>query len=179
MPEQETGTEARILWLHTRKTLNAVNALMSLYTLPTTLSHHSPTSMHAIRRAVLAQLAACRYLEGKDESRTGRDLARLALGCLKNLGEVWALSARFEKEIRGIARHVFGLSKIYPSASLPAATAAASLETLGGGQGLSQDPGQDSAALAQNRGIYDEFADLEYFEFLNSMSQQSMNQGTM
>ncbi|RDW76007.1 hypothetical protein BP5796_06828 [Coleophoma crateriformis] len=173
MPKQEVSTEAYALWQHTRKTLNAVNALLSLYKLPSTLSHHSPILVDAIRLAILAQLSVCTYSEREDELRNGRQRVRLALGCLKGFGEVWPLGARLEREMKSISRNVFGLSKNSHATNLLSKTASPSFDLALIKQ--SPDPSQDLAPMIeQDIGIYDEYADMDYLITLSGIAQGSL-----
>ncbi len=108
---QLTGEEETTYWLHTKKTLEAAEAAISLYALPCDIIRHTPLGICSLAISTLANLSACTYiLTGPEWYRT-RDRIRLGLGGLKAFGETWPLSCRTGKETKMIARSVFALPK--------------------------------------------------------------------
>lgn len=111
MQRQSTGEEDRTHWLHTKKTLEAAEAAISLYALPCPILNHTPLGICGLALSTLANLSACAYiLSGAEWYRT-RDRIRLGLGGLKAMGEIWQISKRTEKETKQIARSVSALAQ--------------------------------------------------------------------
>ncbi|KAL5314584.1 hypothetical protein ACEPPN_017225 [Leptodophora sp. 'Broadleaf-Isolate-01'] len=111
LSHQPTGDEDRTYWLHTKKTLEAAEAAISLYALPCPIISHSPLGICGLTLSTLANLSACAYiLTGPEWYRT-RDRIRLGLGGLKAFGEVWSLARTNEKETKMIARSVFAMPR--------------------------------------------------------------------
>lgn len=106
-----TVYEDKMYWLHTKKSLDAAEAVLNLYALPIPILQHSPMSILGMPLCMLAYLSACKYfLQGGDWYRA-RDRIRLGLGGLKKMGEVWPLARKAEKEIKQIARGAFQLPR--------------------------------------------------------------------
>lgn len=106
-----TSIEDKTYWLHTKKTLEAAEAAINLYALPTSIINHTPLGICGIVLSTLANLSACAYiLTGSEWYRT-RDRVRLGLGCLKTFSEVWEVSRWTEKETKKIARTVFAMPR--------------------------------------------------------------------
>lgn len=74
-----------------------------------------------VSEGILALLSACSALKGRDLA-IARDQIRMALGCLKVLGEVWPRTARNVREIQTIAQCVLGLGQVASNDSRPAST---------------------------------------------------------
>jgi hypothetical protein len=110
-PDHDTTNEDKTYWLHTKKTLEAAEAAVNLYALPTSIINHTPLGICGIVLSTLANLSACAYiLTGSEWYRT-RDRIRLGLGCLKTFSEVWEVSRWTEKETKKIARTVFAMPR--------------------------------------------------------------------
>jgi hypothetical protein len=106
-----TSIEDKTYWLHTKKTLEAAEAAINLYALPTSIINHTPLGICGIVLSTLANLSACAYiLTGSEWYRT-RDRVRLGLGCLKTFSEIWEVSRWTEKETKKIARTVFAMPR--------------------------------------------------------------------
>lgn len=103
--------EDKMYWLHTKKSLDAAEAVLHLYALPIPILQHSPLSILGMPLCILAYLSACKYFLQGDDWYRARDRIRLGLGGLKKMGEVWALGRQAEKEIKQIARGVFQLQR--------------------------------------------------------------------
>lgn len=107
MLHQPTGEEDKTCWIHTKKTLEAAEAVTNLYALPCHIANHTPLGVCGLTLATLANLSACSYVLSGPEWYRARDRVRLGLGGLKAFGEVWALGRRTEKETKMIARSIF------------------------------------------------------------------------
>ncbi|TAQ84187.1 hypothetical protein B7494_g7482 [Chlorociboria aeruginascens] len=105
--KENNGSNERAYWLHTKKTLEAAEAAVNLFALPSPILLHTPLGSCGVTRATLAHLSACAYIHSGNEWNTTRDRIRLGLGTLKTFGEVWSMSRRIEKDLKKVARSVF------------------------------------------------------------------------
>lgn len=172
LPHQLTGEEDRTYWLHTKKTLEAAEAAINLYTLPCPILSHTPLGICGLALSTLANLSACAYiLTGPEWYRT-RDRIRLGLGGLKAFGEVWAVSRRTEKETKMIARSVFALPK-------PGSTSVNNSNNVDTVFGFASGvPSSTSTMSAQPMDVgWQELSEMDYFGTWNGfgMQQQDMN----
>lgn len=166
--------------MHTKKTLDAADAAISLYALPSPILFHSPLGLCGIALSLLAQLSGCCYVLHDVEWKAVRDRIRLGLGCLKAFGEVWQASRRTERETKEIARGVFGnvgsTGSANANASLPVDECAPSHGIDSGGGAFNVGGMNGMASVSGIPLMFDELDDLEYFGILNGMSQQSINE---
>jgi hypothetical protein len=95
-------------WLHTKKTLDAAEAVLHLQALPVPIMSHSPLSILGLPLCLAVYLSACTYILKGDDWYRARDRIRLGLGGLKKIGEVWAVARKAETEIKLMAQSVFG-----------------------------------------------------------------------
>ncbi|OKL60650.1 hypothetical protein UA08_04010 [Talaromyces atroroseus] len=95
--------------VHTVRVLRAVEAQIRLLALPVQSFHHTPFTTCMISEGTLALLSACNFLLNGKELTIAREQIRMAIGCLKTLGELWPRTARNVKEIQTIAHHVLSL----------------------------------------------------------------------
>lgn len=105
-----TAYEDRMYWLHTKKTLDAAEAVLHLHALPVPIMSHSPLSILGLPLCLAVYLSACTYILKGDDWYRARDRIRLGLGGLKKIGEVWAVARKAETEIKQMAQSVFGSS---------------------------------------------------------------------
>lgn len=95
--------------IHTVRVLQSVEAQIRLLALPTRQFHHTPFITCMISGGTLALLSACKFLLQKEDLAIARGQLRMAIGCLKAMGEVWPRAARNVAEIQTIARRVLDL----------------------------------------------------------------------
>lgn len=92
---------------HTHAAIRASKAFVDLLTTPSPPTMHTPFVMCMGSMAVVTNLSACEYrLRGPDFEHA-RDHVRLFLGLLRAFGGVWPQAAKWEREIRMMARTVF------------------------------------------------------------------------
>ncbi|PYH87852.1 hypothetical protein BO71DRAFT_489239 [Aspergillus ellipticus CBS 707.79] len=105
--------------VHTIRVLRSVEAQIRLLALPAPQAHshsqcrfhHTPFTTCMISEGTLALLSVCNFLFKAQDLTIARGQIRMAIGCLKALGEVWARTARNVREIQTIAQRVLGLGK--------------------------------------------------------------------
>ncbi|GAD97242.1 conserved hypothetical protein [Paecilomyces variotii No. 5] len=137
--------------VHTTRVLRAVEAQIRLLALPVRRFYHTPFTTCMVSEGILALLSACSALLKGNDLAIARDQIRMALGCLKVLGEVWPRTARNVREIQTIAQCVLGLGQVAPSRStsgsreLPSFGSDGSLDSTTGGQ--STDDNDLSASI--------------------------------
>ena len=107
-PPREVPTP-ELINVHTVRVLKSTQAQIRLLALPTEKFHHSPFTTCMVSEGILAVLSACKFLFKEKELAIARDQIRMAIGCLKALGELWPRTARNVQQIQTIARHVLGL----------------------------------------------------------------------
>jgi hypothetical protein len=119
--------------VHTIRVLRATESQIRLLTLPSRPFHHTPFVTCMVSEGTLARLSACKFHFQGRALAIARDQIRMIIGCLKELGEIWARAAKNVKEIQTIARHAFGMGtpttksttpqpttpQLTPSSSLP------------------------------------------------------------
>lgn len=123
--------------VHTARVLRSVETQIRLLTLPARQFHHTPFTTCMVSEGLLALLSACSvYLKGKDLT-VARDQIRVALGCLKVLGEVWPRTARNVRQLQTIAQSVLSLkqSTVTSTSALTDLHCLALIET-----GISENP---------------------------------------
>lgn len=96
---------------HTTKVLEASEAAIALFTLPTPFLRHTPLVICSLTVSLLAQIAACRLRLKGVVYTAARDRIRLALGVIKTLGEAWPIAQKTVKEVQIIAREAFSIPK--------------------------------------------------------------------
>jgi len=82
--KENTGSEDRTYWLHTKKTIDAAEAAISLYALPIPLLQHTPIGICGVALITLANLSACAFTLQGPEWHRARVRIRLGLGTLKS-----------------------------------------------------------------------------------------------
>ncbi|KAJ5344327.1 uncharacterized protein N7506_002692 [Penicillium brevicompactum] len=100
--------------LHTLKCTTAIDGIVELLTLPSSMTNHSPFIICMIANVTIAHLSACRFLYSGEKRSRSREKIRLTMGTLKRLSEHWTLGKRTYHEIGIIAREVLSLTKDPP-----------------------------------------------------------------
>jgi hypothetical protein len=131
-PEQPGDDRQRSYDFHTAKILEAANAAINLFALPSPLVMHTPLVICGLTLAILAQISACTFVLKGADYVAGRDRVRLGLGAVKEFGEVWPVGRKTMKEVKAIAREVLPLQSL--------------VETRNSTHGLASDRATDTQA---------------------------------
>jgi hypothetical protein len=111
-PEQLGDDRQRSYDFHTTKILEAANAAIDLFALPSPVFMHTPLVICGLTLSILAQISACTFVLKGAAYVAGRDRVRLGLGAVKEFGEVWPLGRKTMKEVKVIAREVLSLQNL-------------------------------------------------------------------
>jgi hypothetical protein len=129
-PEQPGDDRQRSYDFHTTKILEAANAAIDLFALPSPVVLHTPLVICGLTLAILAQISACNFVLKGADYVAGRDRVRLGLGAVKEFSEVWPVACKTMKEVKVIAREVLSVQSL--------------VETRNGAHGLSSDRATDT-----------------------------------
>lgn len=97
--------------IHTAKILQVTEAMGDLLGLPVDLLKQSPMMACQIASPTIALIAACKYVLSGEEVMVARERIRVAIAAVEKIGEVWPRAATTAKEVKIIAREIFGVSK--------------------------------------------------------------------
>lgn len=139
-------------WLSTKKTLDAAENAINLFTLPTPLANHTPMVVCGVVLSILAQLSACSFVLQDAQYENARDRIRLGIGALKEYGKIWQVGQQSLVEVKSIAREIFAT--------------AASRKLLDDEPGFIMDDLQQNDSL-DIQSYYDEFGSLDYLSMLD------------
>jgi hypothetical protein len=94
--------------IHTAKALEAIEAAIKLFALPSPYLKHSPVVTCALALAIMAQVSACNHVirKGGNSYLAGRERIRLGLGVLKTHERYWGLARRSVAEVKNVARQL-------------------------------------------------------------------------
>jgi hypothetical protein len=94
--------------MHTAKALEAIEASIMLFALPSPHIKHSPLVTCSLALAVMAQVSSCNHVlkPGSEVYAASRDRIRLGLGALKAQVSAWGLAKRSVKEVASVAREL-------------------------------------------------------------------------
>lgn len=97
--------------MHTAKALEAIEASIMLFTLPSPHIKHSPLVTCSLALAVMAQVSSCNHVlkPGSEMYDASRDRIRLGLGALKAQVSAWGLAKRSMKEVASVARELLSI----------------------------------------------------------------------
>jgi hypothetical protein len=97
--------------IHTAKILQVTELLVDLLALPINLLNQSPLTVCQIATPTVALISACKTVLRGDEVVAARERIRVAIAAIEKFGEVWPRAAKTAKELKIIAREVFGIAK--------------------------------------------------------------------
>lgn len=97
--------------VHTAKIMQATEVMVDLLTLPTNILKVSPFTACQIATPTVALISACKTLLHGEELMAARERIRVAIAALDKLGEVWPRAAKTAKELKVIAKEVFGMGR--------------------------------------------------------------------
>jgi hypothetical protein len=89
--------------------LEAAEAGIGLFTLPSPFTKHTPLVICGLTLAILSQVSACRFKLKGPGYTAARDRVRLGLAAIKAMGEVWTIGSITVKEVQIIARETLSL----------------------------------------------------------------------
>jgi hypothetical protein len=97
--------------MHTAKALEAIEASIMLFALPSPHIKHSPLVTCSLALAVMAQVSSCNNVlkPGSEVYAASRDRIRLGLGALKAQVSAWGLAKRSVKEVASVARELLSI----------------------------------------------------------------------
>jgi len=96
---------------HTAKVLEAAQAGIGMFTLPSRFTSHSPILICGLNICLLAQLAACRFTLKGPAYEAARGRVRFGLSVLKTYGSIWPLGCSTLEETKAIALDILELDK--------------------------------------------------------------------
>jgi hypothetical protein len=132
-PQEQPGDDRQRSYdFHTAKILEAANAAIDLFALPSPVVMHTPLVICGLTLAILAQISACTFVLKGADYVAGRDRVRLGLGAVKEFSEVWPVGRKTMKEVKAIAREVLSLQSL--------------VETRNSTHGLASDRATDTQA---------------------------------
>jgi hypothetical protein len=109
--DKSVAEQQRAYDFHTTKVLEASEAGIGLFTLPSPFIKHTPLVICGVTLSILAQISACRFKLKGPRYTAARDRVRLGLRAIKILGEVWAIGHITVREIQNIALETLSLQK--------------------------------------------------------------------
>jgi hypothetical protein len=83
--------------------------MIDLLTLPMNILKLSPFTACKIATPTVALISACKTILHGDDLARARERIRVAIAAVEKLGEVWPRAAKTAKDLKTIAREVFGL----------------------------------------------------------------------
>jgi hypothetical protein len=114
---RQTRAMQKSIAVHTAKALEAIEATIILFTLPSPYLKHSPIVTCALALAIMAQVSACNHVLDGPAFKLGRERIRLGLGALKAQVNYWGLAKRSVREVVGVARELLSIPTLSGSAS--------------------------------------------------------------
>lgn len=113
--EKSVAEQQRAFDFHTTKVLEAADAGIGLFTLPSPFITHTPLVICGLTLSILAQISACCFKLKGAKYTAARDRVRLGLRAIKTLGDVWTIGHISATEIQNIARESLSLQKSTPA----------------------------------------------------------------
>ncbi|KAK7229847.1 hypothetical protein V2G26_002017 [Clonostachys chloroleuca] len=114
------SSSSELVNIHTVRSLQAIQSQVRLLALPVRPFCHTPFVTCMMSVGTLGLLSACKFLYKGQELAVARDRIRMAIGCLRAIGDIWPQTARNLQEIQTIARDVLGISpKTIPGVQYP------------------------------------------------------------
>ncbi|KAK9244204.1 hypothetical protein V1506DRAFT_461529 [Lipomyces tetrasporus] len=107
--DKSVAERQRAYDFHTTKVLEAAEAGIGLFTLPSPFTKHTPMVICGLTLAILAQVSACRFKLKGPGYTAARDRVRLGLAAIKAMGEVWTIGSITVKDLQIIARETLSL----------------------------------------------------------------------
>lgn len=92
---------------HTAKALLGAKSSITLFTLPVSLTVHSPLLLYYLAFSTTVYLSACRFVFRSDIYQEAKDLVRVSIGALKHYQGYFPIGERTLGKLKGIARDVF------------------------------------------------------------------------
>jgi hypothetical protein len=95
--------------------------MVDLLTLPINILKMSPFTVCQIATPTVALISACKNVLHGEEVIAARERIRVAIAAVERFGEVWPRAANTAKELKIIAREIFGIKKLSrsPGAMVP------------------------------------------------------------
>jgi hypothetical protein len=109
--KEAVGEKQRALDFHTAKVLEAAQAGLSLFALPTSCTLQAPLLICGLNMCLLAQMTGCRFNLRDQAKQCGRDRIRLGISILKAFGTVWPLGMSTMNEAKVIAMNVLKIGE--------------------------------------------------------------------
>lgn len=94
---------------HTYKTLESLEALLGMITLPASILKHTPLIICGLAMAIMGQISACILVLEDNKILEARERIRLGIGALKVFTEVWPLAKKTIVEMKAIARELLNI----------------------------------------------------------------------
>jgi hypothetical protein len=85
--------------------------MVDLLTLPINILKMSPFTVCQIATPTVALISACKNVLHGEEVIAARERIRVAIAAIEKFGEVWPRAASTAKELKIIAREIFGIKK--------------------------------------------------------------------
>ena len=89
--------------------MQATELMVDLLTLPINILKVSPFTACQIATPTVALISACKSILHGEELMAARERIRVGIAAVEKLGEVWPRAAKTAKELKTIAREVFGM----------------------------------------------------------------------
>ncbi|TVY65503.1 hypothetical protein LSUE1_G007116 [Lachnellula suecica] len=111
---RQTRALQKRIEMHTAKALEAIEASIMLFALPSPHIKHSPIVTCALALAVMAQVSSCNHVlkEGSEVYLASRDRIRLGLGALKAQVGTWGMAKRSVREVASVARELLSIPTV-------------------------------------------------------------------
>jgi hypothetical protein len=110
-PEKLAPSFAQDAPVHTAKILQATELMTDLLTLPINLLNQSPMIVCQIATPTVALISACKNVLQGEEVIAAREQIRVAIAAIEKFAEVWPRAAKTAKQLKIIAREIFGIGK--------------------------------------------------------------------
>ncbi|KAH6682468.1 hypothetical protein B0J14DRAFT_123063 [Halenospora varia] len=164
---RQTRALRKSIALHTAKSLEAIEAAIMMFALPSPHIKHSPIATCALALAVMAQVSTCNHvpqIPGKENAyEEGRARIRLGLGVLKAQMALWGMAKRSVREVAGVARCLLGITAPSNSPLTSGSAVVRAEEDLGNATSFEDMLGSEALVLVDSGD--DSGEDLSYMRF--------------